>query len=231
MSSRLLISLLSSALALSITCAFAAEPEFTLTDDGSAFVYKARPGDQPGTVAVMFGIGQREMPAFLSANGITDPTRVGVGHVYRIPNPLAVRAAEAETKTQTLQHDVAALKARSDELAHDLDASRATAAEAEHRAAALARYERLWPLVTIVGMLLILASAALAWIAFAALRKTAIAERRAQTLAAEVEEKRRSSLAERQHSARRILDLETKVSALEGQIARPLPARRSPAAS
>src|SRR5207237_236337 len=53
------------------TAAFA-EPALTLTDDGTTFVYKARPGDQPGSVAAMFGIAQRDMPAFFAANGITD---------------------------------------------------------------------------------------------------------------------------------------------------------------
>ena len=223
--------LISGALALSITPAFAAEPAFTLAEDGSAFIYKARPGDQPGSVAAMFGIGQREMPAFLTANDISDPTRVGVGHVYRIPNPLATRATEAEAKAQTLQHDIAALQVRADQLAHDLDATRATASDAEQRAAGLERYERLWPLVTIVGVLLVLASGGLGWFAFTALQKTGVAEDRARTLANEVEEKRRSALAERQHSARRILDLEAKVRDLEVQLARPLPARRSPAST
>src|SRR5258706_15392131 len=107
MLSRILIT---GALALSITPAFAAEPAFTLAEDGSAFIYKARPGDQPGTVAAMFGIGQREMPAFLTANDVSDPTRVGIGHVYRIPNPLAVRATESEAMTQTPEHVAAALQ-------------------------------------------------------------------------------------------------------------------------
>ena len=228
MLSRILIS---GVLALSITPAFAAEPAFTLAEDGSAFIYKARPGDQPGTVAEMFGIGQHEMPAFLTANDISDPTRVGIGHVYHIPNPLATRATEAEGKAQTLQHDIAALQMRADQLAHDLDATRATAAKDEQRAAGLERYERLWPLVTIVGMLLVLISGGLGWVAFTALQKTGVAESRAGSLATEVEEKRRSALAERQHSAKRILDLEAKVHELEMQLARPLPARRSPAST
>lgn len=228
MLSRILIS---GVLALSITPAFAGEPAFTLAEDGSAFIYKARPGDQPGTVAEMFGIGQHEMPAFLTANDISDPTRVGVGHVYRIPNPLATRATEAEGKAQTLQHDIAALQVRADQLAHDLDSARATAAKDEQRAAGLERYERLWPLVTIVGMLLVLITGGLGWVAFTALQKTGVAESRAGSLATDVEEKRRSALAERQRSAKRILDLEAKVQELEMQLARPLPARRSPAST
>ncbi|HEY2386055.1 MAG TPA: hypothetical protein VGK30_03770 [Candidatus Binatia bacterium] len=229
--SNLLRILVSSALLLGATSALAAEPAFTITDDGTAFVYKAKPGDQPGTVAEMFGIPQRDVPAFLSANGITDPTRVGVGHVYRIPNPVAVRASEAEAKAQTLQRDATALQTRADQLAHDLDAARTTQASAEQRAAGLARYERLWPLVTLVGMLLLLALGVLGWIAFTALQKTGVAEERARSLASEVEEKRSAGLAERQQSARRILDFESRVRDLELQLSRPLAARRSPASN
>ncbi len=229
--SNLLRILVSSLLLLGAAPTLAAEPAFTLADDGSAFIYKARPGDQPGTVAEMFGIAQRDIPAFLGANGISDPTRVGVGHVYRIPNPAALRAAEAEAKAQTLQRDAAALQARADQLARDLDTARTAAAESERRAASLARYERLWPLVTIVGMLLVLAAGALGWLAFTALQKTGVVEGRARALAAEVDERRRAGLAERQQSAKRILDLEARIHDLEVQAARPLPARRSPAST
>ena len=234
MLSRILIT---GALALLITPAFAAEPAFTLAEDGSAFVYKARPGDQPGTVAAMFGIGQREMPAFLAANDISDPTRVGIGHVYRIPNPLATRATEAEAYTRKIAELVADLGSTALEVshpllvAHDLDTTRTAATDAEQRAAGLERHERLWPLVMIVGMLLILVSGGLGWVAFAALQKTGVAEARARALAAEVEEKRRSGLAERQHSGKRIIDLEAKIHDLETQLARPLPTRRSPAST
>src|SRR5437899_982073 len=108
--------LLIPALALGLASAFAAEPPFTMTDDGSAFVYRSRPGDQPGAVAAMFGIGPKELPGFLTANGITDPTRVGVGHVYRIPNPLAAQAAEATAKAQSLERDVRDMRGRATSL-------------------------------------------------------------------------------------------------------------------
>lgn len=223
--------LLASALALPLAPASsAADPTLGLTEDGSAFVYKARPGDQPGTVAAMFGVGAHEMPAFLAANGITDPTRVGVGHVYRIPNPLAARASEAEAKAATLVRDAGDLRARMDELARDLEAARAAAADAQERAAELARYQRWWPLVSIVGTLLVLVSAALGWLAFSALRKTDAVERHARTIAGELEEKRRGALAERQQAAKRVLDLEAKVRDLELHAVAPAPAvRRSPA--
>jgi hypothetical protein len=198
--------------------ALAAEPTLTLTEDGSAFVYKARPGDQPGSVAAMFGIAPRDMPAFFAANGITDPTRVGVGHVYRIPNPLATRAAQAEAQAQAFGHDVASLKTRTEQLGHELDGARAAAEDAERRVARLARFERLWPLVSIVGMLLVVAAAALGWLAFGAVRKTRTVEQRVRALADELDEKRRQALAERQQSAKRILDLENKLRDVEQRI-------------
>ncbi len=217
--------------ALALLCAHvaAAEPLFTLSEDGTAFVYKARPGDQPGTVAAMFGIAPRDMAAFFAANGITDATRVGVGHVYRIPNPLAVRAAEAETKAAALVHDADEQRARADGLARDLATARAAAQEAEERAGRLARYERLWRLVSILGMVLVLATCVLGWLAFTAVRKTTAAETHARALATEIEEKRRTGLAERQQAAKRILDLETKVHELEVRAAAPASAARRPA--
>jgi hypothetical protein len=229
--SNLLRILVTSAVLLGATSALAAEPAFTITDDGTAFVYKAKPGDQPGTVAEMFGIPTKDVPAFLKANGISDPTKVGVGHVYRIPNPVAVRATEAEARAQTLQKDASAAQTRADQLARDLESARTTQAAAEQRAASLAHYERLWPVVMIVGMALVLALGILGWIAFTALQRNGAGEERARTLASEVEEKRRAGLAERQQSAKRILVLESRVHELEMQVARPLPARRSPASN
>src|SRR5438477_10644384 len=72
----------------------AAEPLFTLSEDGKTFLYRARPGDHPGVVAEMFGIPSRDVPAFLAANGISDATKVGAGFVYRIPNAAARALAE-----------------------------------------------------------------------------------------------------------------------------------------
>ena len=195
--------------------ALAVEPTLALTEDGYAFVYKSRPGDQPGSVAAMFGIAPRDMPAFFAANGITDPTHVGIGHVYRIPNPLAQRAAQAEAQAQAFARDVASLKTRTEQLGHELDGARTAAADAEQRVAHLARYERLWPLVSIVGILLVISAAALGWLAYGAVRKTQTIEQRAHVLADELDEKRRQTLADRQQSAKRILDLETKLRTVE----------------
>src|SRR5439155_763199 len=64
-------------------------PLFTTEDGGRTFVYRSRPGDHPSAVAGMFGIPPNDLPAFLAANGISDPTRVASGFVYHIPNAAA----------------------------------------------------------------------------------------------------------------------------------------------
>jgi hypothetical protein len=223
--------LLVAALALVLPPALAAEPLFTQADDGSTFLYRARAGDQPGTVAAMFGIGPQDLPAFLAANGITDPTRVGVGHLYRIPNPLAGRAASAEANAQATARELAELRARATSLDGELHAARAAAGEAEQRAARLARLERLWPLVITAGVLLVLAGGASIAFAVTAMRKNDEADRYARTLAGDLDEKRRGALAERQEAARHVLDLEAKVRDLELQLKHgaTIAPRRSPA--
>src|SRR3989442_9715594 len=85
----------------------AADPLFTLSEDGKTFLYRARPGDHPGVVAEMFGIAPRDVPAFLAANGISDATKVAAGFVYRIPNAPARALAE---RTATLEAENARLK-------------------------------------------------------------------------------------------------------------------------
>src|SRR5436309_1382809 len=100
----------------------AAEPLFTLSEDGKTFLYRARPGDHPGVVAEMFGIPARDLPAFLAANGISDSTKVAAGFEYRIPNAaaraLAERAAALEADNARLKRAAGGEKAASDRLAH-----------------------------------------------------------------------------------------------------------------
>src|SRR3989442_883713 len=47
----------------------AADPLFTLSEDGKTFLYRARPGHHPGVVAELFGISTRDLPAFLRRAG------------------------------------------------------------------------------------------------------------------------------------------------------------------
>jgi len=198
-----------------------AEPLFALTDDGRTFLYRARPGDNPAAVAEMFGIPARDVPAFLTANGISDATRVGAGFTYRIPNAaaraLTERTAGLERDNARLTRSVAEEKERAQDLVRETAAARAAATQAETRAARLARLEALWPWAKAAIFLLVLASVAAGYTAAAAFRRQAQGERYARTLARELEEKRKVALAERQESARRILELETRVRAFEAQ--------------
>ena len=213
------ILLLATSLFLCAGSTLAAEPPFTLTADGSAFLYSARPGDQPGTVAAMFGIGAKDLPAFLAANGVKDPTRITIGQVFRIPNPLAVRAADAEAKAAKLEKDSGEQRARADRLDHELGASRAAAENAERRAERLAGLERWSHLLGCVGVVLVLALAAAGSVAHRAVRKLGEAESYARGMTVELDEKRRALLAERQRAAKHEMDLETQVRELEHQIA------------
>jgi hypothetical protein len=200
----------------------AAEPMFTLGEEGRTFLYRARPGDLPATVAEMFGIPQHDLAAFLAANGISDATRVGAGFVYRIPNAaaraLAERTSTLEKENASLQRTAREEKERAQGFARTAEDARAEAAASNARVAQLAGFERLWPLVKGALLLLLGLASAAGYTAFAALRRRTEAERYARTLARELEEKRKASLGERQESARRNLELENRVRTLEGQI-------------
>src|SRR5262245_43657434 len=202
--------------------ALGAEPVFTLSADGGTFLYRARPGDLPSTVAEMFGISSQDVPAFLAANGIKDPTRVGTGFVYRIPNAAARALAERKT---ALEQDNARLgraladeKERTKTLAKTADEAKAAATDAEERAAHLARMEPFWPWLQGALVVLALVAAGPGYTAFAAMRRQGQSEVYARTLAKDVEEKRRVALADRQESARRILDLEARLRTAEAQL-------------
>jgi hypothetical protein len=199
-----------------------AEPLFKLSDDGRTFLYRARPGDHPGIVAEMFGIPTADVPAFLAANGITDPTRVDAGFTYRIPNAaaraLSDRVSALEQENARLARASKDDRARANELARGGEEARAVAAGAEQRAAALERIAQLWPWAKTGLIALLLVTAAAVSTALAALRRHGQAQRFARGLARELEDKRRVALAERQESAKRIVDLESRVRALEGQL-------------
>lgn len=197
-------------------------PLFALEEGGRTFVYRARPGDHPARVAAMFGIPPSEVPAFLAANGITDPTRVAAGFVYRVPNAAARALGERlealeRDKTRLTQAVTEAGEERDRRAREGLEA-RAAAAVAESRAARLGRLERLWPQAQVGIVLLLLALGAASAVARAAVRRQRQAERWARALADELEEKRRTGLVERQESGRRVLDLESRVRELESRL-------------
>ena len=200
----------------------AAEPLFTLSEDGKTFLYRARPGDHLGVVAEMFGIPARDLPAFLAANGISDSTKVAAGFEYRIPNAaaraLAERAAALEADNARLKRAAGDEKAASERLAHAAEDARAEKALAESRATRLAGLERLWPWAKAALTLLLAAAAGAFYTAVAALRRRTEAEGYARSLANDLEEKRKTTLAERQESARHILDLEQRIRTLEAKL-------------
>jgi hypothetical protein len=97
-------------------------------------------------------------------------------------------------------------------------AARDAATGAETRAARLEGIERWWVAAEIVILVLLLAVGGAVAVALAAVRRQAQGERYARTLAADLEEKRRVGLAERQESGRRIIDLESRVRELESKL-------------
>jgi len=192
-----------------------AAPLFTLSEDGRAFVYRARPGDLPSTVAAMFGIPSQNLQSFLSANGISDATKVGPGFVYRIPNPLADEAAQHKQRSEQADRRVQDAERRAADAQRQLHEATARVEHAESTAARAARVERLWPIGLSTIVVLALALAVAIALAVGAVQRQSRAERYARTLAADVEDKRRIALAERQESGKRILVLEARVRELE----------------
>jgi len=219
----LMTSIVAAASVLFLAGARAAEaPLFTTEDGGQTFVYHSRPGDRPSGVAAMFGISPNDLPGFLAANGISDPTRVSSNFVYRIPNgaarELSDRVTALERDNARLTRALGEAAERGDTLTKEAHRASETAAAAEARAAQLANAERWWLTAQILIVLLVLALAGTGAVTVAALRRQRQAERFARTLAHEAEEKRRTTLAERQESGRRILELEGKVKELESKL-------------
>ena len=222
-SHRTYATLLVTALLLTARLA-AAERLFTLSEDGKAFLYRARPGDHPGAVAEMFGIPARDVPAFLTANGIGDPTRVGEGFVYRVPNvvvtTLSEQAAALEAENARLKAASAEGRAENERLAHAAEEARVARTAAEERSARADYLERLWPWARVALLVLLALTAGCLYTAVAAMHRRGEAERYSRALANELEEKRKAALSERQESARRVLDLEQRVRSLEAQLGR-----------
>ena len=210
--------LLACAVALVIGTARAEDPPFALSEDGTVFVYSARPGDQPGAIARRFGVPAKDVPGFLVANGIADPMRGAIGQVLRIPNPLASRAAEAAARVDVLEREGSELRSRVETLESELGAARARATEVVERAGRLARLERLWALAQGLVALLLLTVGWVAWVALTAARKLVESETYVHTLQLELDDQRRRALAERQEAAKRILDLQAQAHDLTTQL-------------
>lgn len=205
-----------------------AQPLFELGDGGRTFLYRARPGDHPGRVAQMFGIPSEDVPRLLRDNGIRDDTQISAGFVYRIPNQAARELAdEVETlraERDRLARDAAAATKRAAAVAREARAERDAAAAARARTERSARLEAMWPFMQAALVVLAVVAIGAALLARNAVRRQSQAERYAKTLSAELEDRRKANLAERQESARRILDLEQRIRTLESQVAPHRPA-------
>jgi hypothetical protein len=195
-----------------------AEPVFELTDGGRTFVYVARPGDTPGAVAAAFGIPPDALPAFLASNGIENAAAVPRGFRYRIPNPMVAELDAITAERAQLAENTGAARARVAELEGRLAALRAKIDFNVERRRRLETLERRWSVAAWMLALLIAGVAGAIALAVAAMRKEQQAERWARSLASEADERRRTGLAERQQTARRILELEAHVRGLEQQV-------------
>src|SRR5215470_8330960 len=200
--------LLTACIALGAVVRAAAAPLFTLSEDGRSFLYHSRPGENPGTVAEMFGIPAKDIGAFLAANGIHDPTRVGSDFVYRIPNPVATAAEAAVADNARLTREATEAAKRVAALERETAETRAAQAAAEARASRLDSFEWWWPIAKAAVVLLALAAAGACALAVAALRRQQRAHQFVRNLTRELEERKRVALAERQEGARRVIELE-----------------------
>jgi hypothetical protein len=128
--------------------------------------------------------------------------------LFALPAATAT-AAPLPTGGAASHPEAGALRAENGRLA------RAAAAAVEASGGPLSSLEERWLIARAALVLLALALAAALAVAGAALRQYRRAERYARALARELDGKRQAALAERQESARRILDLEARLSTLE----------------
>lgn len=200
---------------LLVVSAALAAPPVELADEGRTIVYRLQPGDTPADLARAFGLDATALDRLLAAHGATDWRSVRAGSTWRIPNPLAAplasaaeRIAEAEARRTAAEARVAALDA---ELA-------AAKAALTMDAAARARLEQLERgRRGVVATAIALGAALLVSLGFLARaqQRAGRAVRWARGLAAELEERRRAVLAERQQAARKLVELEERVRRYE----------------
>jgi hypothetical protein len=194
------------------------EPLIELTDGGRTFVYTARPGDSPGAVAAAFGLPPDALPGFLAANGIKDDTAVPRGFRYRIPNPVVAQTDALLAKQAELTHTADDARGRVAELERTIARLRENIDFTATQRRRLESLELRWSVATWLVTILLVGVLVAIGFAVAAMRKERQAERWARALANEADEKRRTGLAERQQSARRVVELEARVRELEQQV-------------
>src|SRR5262245_30582097 len=186
----------------------AAAPGVELTDGGRTIVYRVQAGDSVAGVAQALGVPVAQVQSQLPAQGVRDGG-LPAGLELRVPNPLAARADAAESRASDLARRLAAVDAPGEHPSRLREQP-----STDQRLAQLAGRWRLafWAIVALsLGLAVAGALAAIAR------RRERGATRYARSMAQELEDKRRSSLEERQQSARRIMELEDRIRQHEAQ--------------
>jgi hypothetical protein len=185
-----------------------ATPGVELTDGGRTIVYRVQAGDSVAGVAQALGVPVAQVESQMTAQGVRDGG-LPAGLELRVANPLAVRADAAETRASDLARRLAAVDAAGDHAVRPREQP-----SVDQR---LAQLEGRWQLAFWAIVALALGLAVAGALAAIARRRERGATRYARSMAQELEDKRRSTLEERQQSARRIVELEDRVRQLETQ--------------
>ncbi len=188
-----------------------AAPAVELVDDGAVIVYRTQPGDTASAIATALGVAPDAVDAFLRDNGVKDPSRLPLGFAFRVPNPAITRAREAEARAAAAAVERRKLEERAGTAERALGVAREGApfveADRQRLATLATRWSvSLWALV--LGGITLAGSLA---VTVAALGRERRATAYARSQARDLDEKRRAALAERQQSARRIMELEDRL--------------------
>ncbi|MCW5893141.1 MAG: LysM peptidoglycan-binding domain-containing protein [bacterium] len=198
------------ALGLGATAAFAA-PAVELADGGATIVYRAQAGDTASAIAAALGVAPDQIGRFLGDNGVKDAGRIPLGFPFRVPNPATARATAAEARAAAAEAERGTLAQRLRAAERALVVAREGVTFVEADRARLAALETRWSVALwalVVGGLLLAGSLA---VTVAALGRERRASAWARSLALDLDDKRRAALAERQQSARRIVELEDRL--------------------
>lgn len=193
------------------TGAALAAPAVELADGGATIVYRAQAGDTASAIATALGVPPEQLAAFLRANGVRDAERIPLGFAFRVPNPAITRATAAEARAVAAEKERTALAAQLRAAERALAVAREGATFIEADRARLATLETRWSVALwalVAGGVLLAGALA---VTGAALRRERRASAWARALSLDLDEKRRQALAERQQSARRIVELEDRL--------------------
>jgi hypothetical protein len=156
---------------------------------------------------------------------IGDATQIGSGFAYRNLNRARARVVGPDAPAASAIAPSPARRpprTRADTIASE--ARRQGRCRRRHRAPTAAPPRGLWPFMKGALILFGLIAATAVFIVRTSVSRKRQAERYAKTLATELDDRRKTSMAERQESGRRVLDLEQHIRTLEQQLAPRRPA-------